>query len=291
MRISGTCARAARYLTIFAVLAVALSGCESKQNKALDQARKQAAATGQPQQVVTVEKDGTTETAVVQPPAAGQQNQAVATTRTPPTPGQPVPAPSGPTVEAVPPPPAPPQPVNVTLPAGTELAIRVDQRISVKTSHAGDTFTGEVQAPVMASDGSTLVPKGADVNGVVAESHRGGHFKGRSVLELRLTSLVVNGTTYPLTTSDLERTKKGKGRRSAAMIGGGAGLGMLVGGVATGGVGLVVGGLIGGGAGTAAAGATGNRALDIPAESVVHFKLADDLTIQEPVQTSAKATP
>jgi len=281
MSISGTYARAARGFALVAVVAVVLSGCESKQNKALDQARKQAAATGQPQQVVTVEKDGTTVTSVVQPPAAGQQSQAVSTTTTPPTPGQPVPAPSGPTVAAVPPPP-PPQPVNVTIPAGTELAIRIDQRISVKTSHAGDTFTGEIQAPVMAGDGSTLVPKGADVNGVVAESHRGGHFKGRSVLELRLTSLVVNGTTYPLQTADLEKTRKGKGKRSAAMIGGGAGLGMLVGGVATGGVGLVVGGLVGGGAGTAAAGLTGNKNLDIPAETVVHFKLADDLTIQEP---------
>jgi hypothetical protein len=289
MRISSTCARAARGFAFVAVLAVAVAGCESKQDKALDQARKQAASTGQPQQVVTVEKDGTTDTTVVQPPATGQQAQAVATTKTPPPPGQPVPAPSGPTVSAVPPP--PPQPVNVTIPAGTELAIRIDQRISVKTSHAGDPFTGEVQAPVMASDGSTLVPKGADVNGVVAESHRGGHFKGRSTLELRLTSLVVNGTTYPLTTRDLERTKKGKGKRTAGMIGGGAGLGMLVGGVATGGVGLLVGGLVGGGAGTAVAGTTGNRALDIPAESVVHFKLADDLTIQEPAQTSGKPAP
>jgi hypothetical protein len=68
------------------------------------------------------------------------------------------------------------------------------------------------------------------------------------------------------------------------LIGGGAGLGMLVGGIATGGVGLVVGGLAGGGAGTAAAGLTGNRDLDIPAESVVHFTLADDLVVQEPAQ-------
>ena len=46
------------------------------------------------------------------------------------------------------------------------------------------------------------------------------------------------------------------------------------------GAGLVIGGLAGGGAGTAAAGLTGNRDLDIPAESIVHFKLADDLTLQ-----------
>jgi len=54
---------------------------------------------------------------------------------------------------------------------------------------------------------------------------------------------------------------------------------MVVGGVATGGVGLVVGGLVGGGVGTAVAGLTGNRDLDIPAESIVRFRLADDLVV------------
>jgi hypothetical protein len=55
---------------------------------------------------------------------------------------------------------------------------------------------------------------------------------------------------------------------------------MLVGGVASGGTGLLVGGLVGGGAGTAVAGLTGNRDIDIPAESIIHFKLADDLVVQ-----------
>jgi hypothetical protein len=78
----------------------------------------------------------------------------------------------------------------------------------------------------------------------------------------------------------MRESKKGKGRRSAGLIGGGAGLGMLIGGIASGGTGLLIGGLAGGGAGTAAAGLTGNRDLDIPAESIVHFRLADDLTLQ-----------
>jgi hypothetical protein len=171
--------------------------------------------------------------------------------------------------------------VNVTIPAGTTLTIRIDQRISVKTSRSGDTFTGELVEPVLSGDNSVLAPKGALVGGVVDASHRRGHFKGRSLLELRLTSLTLNGTRYPLTTRDLAESKKGKGKRSAALIGGGAGLGMLVGGVATGGVGLLVGGLVGGGGGTALAGLTGDRDLDIPAESVVRFKLADDLVVQQ----------
>jgi hypothetical protein len=171
-------------------------------------------------------------------------------------------------------------PANVQIQAGTTLAIRIDQRISVKTSRVGDRFTGELVEPVLAGDNSVLLPKLTRVGGIVDASHRRGHFKGRSILELRLTSLTLDGIKYPLSTADMVSSKRGKGRRSAAMIGGGAGLGMLVGGVASGGVGLLVGGLAGGGGGTALAGLTGNRDLDIPAESVIHFKLASTLVVQ-----------
>ena len=119
-----------------------------------------------------------------------------------------------------------PQPVDIL--AGTTLTIRIDQHISVKTSRAGDTFTGEIANPVLATDNSVLVPKGALVAGVVDVSHRRGHFKGRSLLELRLTSITLNGIQYPLETRDLARSKKGKGKRSTALIAGGAGVGMLV---------------------------------------------------------------
>lgn len=258
-----------------------IAGCASKAEKALQQAEKQAASTGQPQQVVTVDKSGTTTTTVVQPPAQGQKQEAITTTTTPPPAGQPLPKPSDPTVSAVPQPPPPPAPVNVTIPAGTTLAIRIDQRISVKTAEPGDGFTGEVVDPIMASDGSPLIPKGAGVKGVVDAAHRRGHFKGRSILELRLTALELNGQEYTIRTGDTLRTKKGKGRRTAAFIGGGTGLGMLIGGIASGGTGLLIGGLSGAGAGTAAAGLTGNRDMVIPAETVLRFHLADDLTVQQ----------
>ncbi len=267
------CTRRMAVLVLLLVVA-ALSGCASKQDKALELARKQAAATGQAQQVVSVDKNGTTTTTVVQPPVAGTKDEAVTTTVTPLAAGAPIPPPTEPTISAVP---QPPPTVNIV--AGTTLTIRVDQRISVKASRAGDTFSGELVDPVIASDNSVVLPKGTLVNGVVDVSHRRGHFKGRSLLELRLTSLTLNGTQYPLVTADMARSKKGKGRRSAALIGGGSGLGMLVGGVASGGVGLVVGGLVGGGAGTAVAGLTGNRDVDIPAESIVRFTLSDDLVV------------
>jgi hypothetical protein len=290
-----------RWLKAYGALALAvvlLAGCASRQEKAVEQAKKQAAATGQAQQVISVAKDGTTTTTIVQPPVPGQAGQAVTTTVAPGSangpanaPGTPPPAagvyyqPTGTAPgqgAAQPVPGGPPvvQPADVNIPAGSELAIRINQNISVKHTEPGMRFDGEVEDGWTDANGRVILPRGTPVEGIVDVSHRRGHFKGRSVLELRLTSLTLNGQQYPLNTHDMRETKKGKGRRSAAFIGGGSGLGMLIGGIASGGTGLLIGGLAGGGAGTAAAGLTGNRDLDIPAESIVHFRLADDLTLQ-----------
>ena len=46
-------------VALLLLVAVMLTGCQSKLNQALDQAKKQAAATGQAQQVVSVDKNGT----------------------------------------------------------------------------------------------------------------------------------------------------------------------------------------------------------------------------------------
>jgi hypothetical protein len=260
-----------------AAMALALAGCKSKQQKAVDDATKQAIATGQPQQVTSTDSAGNVTTTVVNPPASPGAAPQITTTTTPAgapaTAGTaPAPAPGAAPVVA---------PVSINVPAGTRMEIRIDQHISVKDTPAGSQFTGEVVEAVADSQGDRIaIPKGSTVQGVVDASHKRGHFKGSSILQLRLTSLSINGQSYPLESHDLTETKKGKGKRSAAMIGGGAGAGMLVGGIASGGVGLLVGGLIGGGAGTAGAGLTGNRDINIPAESIVSFRLADPLIIQ-----------
>jgi len=269
-----------RTATTLLVALTLLAGCQSKQDAAIEQAKKQATATGQPQQVVSTDKNGNTVTTTVQPLQSGQTTQAVTTTVTPAAnsnSGQPAAPPAAPII----------RPADVSIAAGTPLIIRINQHISVKSSHPGQPFTGEIEAPILNpgnNDPNTnvLIPRGTPVDGVVDAAHRRGHFAGHSILELRLTALTLNGTRYPLDTHDLTRTKKGKGKRSAAFIGTGAGAGMLIGGIATGGVGLVVGGLVGGGTGTALGGLTGNRDIEIPAESIVRFRLADNLVVQNP---------
>lgn len=273
------------------------AGCESASQKALDQAKAQATATNTPQQVQYVDGSGNTVTTVVQPPAAAGAAPTVSTTTTPPPAGQ-KPAKTNPVVTAFAPPPADmispaasntgaaapaptAAPVNISVPAGTELAIRVNETINVKHAHAGDRFSGEVVEPVT-SNGAVIIPRGTPVSGRIDEAHKRGHFKGASVLELRLTAINLNGAEYSLDTRDRVMSKKGKGKRTAGFIGGLTGVGMLVGGIASGGVGLAVGAAAGAGTGTLLAGTTGNRDIVIPAESIVHFRLDDDLVVQNP---------
>ena len=309
---------------------VLLAGCTNKEQKALDQAKAQAASTNTPQKVSYIDANGNAVTTTVQPPVAGQA-QLIATSITPPPPG-PKPQSTDPVVTPLtandqsaqsaqsgagsPPdngngamqpqnngamqaqngamqqqntgpqqsatgPNQPAAPLQLTVPAGTELAIRINQSISVKTSRVGDRFSGEVVEPVL-QNGTVVIPRRTPVSGRIDASHRRGHFKGRSILELRLTEMTLNGNQYALDTHDSVRTKKGKGKRTAGFIGGMTGAGMLIGGIATGGVGLAIGGAAGAGAGTLLAGATGNRDISIPAESIVHFRLADQLVVQNP---------
>ena len=226
---------------------------------ATDQAQSSAAATPAP---AAAPANSASSTAPAQP--ASSSAAAPAGTATTPTPDQPV------QQAANAPAPAPALP---EVPEGTVLSIRMSQTINVKHAQAGQPFTGTIVNPVMV-DGNTVIPSGASAEGVVVQAHKRGHFKGASYLQLTLTGLNIHGQHYRIDTSSVTQGKKGKGKRSAAFIGGGTGLGMLIGGVATGGVGLLIGGLAGAGAGTGVAAFTGNKDVTIPAESVVNFKLA-----------------
>ena len=81
-------------------------------------------------------------------------------------------------------------------------------------------------------------------------------------------------------TAVISQETKGKGKRTGAMVGGGAADGALIGGLAGGGKGALFGGAVGAGAGTAGAALTGNnRGIDYPAETVLLFRLSSSLNL------------
>ena len=172
------------------------------------------------------------------------------------------------------------QPGPITIPAGTVVTVRTSQALSSKTSQAGETFTATVAQPVNVGE-SVAIPDGAKATGTVVTAHALGRFKGGALLQLKLTSIEIGGQNVPVETSSVARSEKGKGKRSATLIGGGAGLGALIGGIAGGGKGAAIGALAGAGAGTAGTAFTGNKEIVIPAEYALSFKLTNPVEVKK----------
>ena len=174
---------------------------------------------------------------------------------------------------------APPRPRPIVVPAETVISVVLDETVGSKISTSGQQFSASVREPVEV-DGRVAIPKGARATGIVKDAKPAGRFKGGAQLELTLVSIEVHGENYDVHTTAPNETSKGKGNRTAAMVGGGAGGGALIGGLAGGGKGALIGGLIGAAAGTGGAGLTGNRDITLPAETPITFKLVDPLEIK-----------
>jgi len=175
--------------------------------------------------------------------------------------------------------PKPPAEMAMVIPAGTTVTVRLGQSVGSKISEAGQGFTATVASPVEVG-GKALIPSGAEAAGTVVDAKPLGRFKGGAVLQLKLTSITVNGKSQAVETSAVSRSQAGKGKRTAVLAGGGAGLGALIGGLAGGGKGAAIGALAGAGAGTGGAAFTGNKDIVLPAESALTFKLEQPLTVK-----------
>ncbi len=198
-----------------------------------------------------------------------------------PAPAQSAAPPPPPPAPAVPPPPPPPK--KYVVPAGSQLVVRVGQTITAKGSNVGDSFTGTLSQSLVVH-GVKVIRAGAPVTGTVVAAKGQGRFKGAGDLVIAVNRV----GNYSVATSSYEATAKGKGKRTAGFVGGGAGGGALIGGLAGGGKGALIGGLLGAGAGTAGAAFTGNKDISIPAESVVTFNLTEPLTVEMESQSQSQ---
>ncbi|MDR3791973.1 MAG: hypothetical protein P4L03_01205 [Terracidiphilus sp.] len=175
---------------------------------------------------------------------------------------------------------APARPATIDLPAGTRIRVRLDRDLGSKISQSGDNFTATVSDDIVVNN-QVVVARGSRADGTVIDAKPLGRFKGGAELGIRLDRIHTQWGSYPVATSSIDKAEKGKGKRTAGFIGGGAGLGALIGGLAGGGKGAAIGAASGAGAGTAGAAFTGNQQIVLPAETLLTFRLENSVHIVE----------
>jgi len=166
-----------------------------------------------------------------------------------------------------------------TVPVGTHISVVTDQAVSSKEAKIGQSVTGSIAHDVIVG-GKVVIPKGSEVKLTVSGVQASGRLSTPAKLYLRLRSVTVKGKTYTVATNSAGRTEKGKGKRDAGFIGGGAAGGAAIGALAGGGKGAAIGAAAGAGAGTAGAAATGKKNIEFPAETRLTFTTRADIAIK-----------
>jgi hypothetical protein len=171
-----------------------------------------------------------------------------------------------------------PTPAKITVPSGTQLSVRLNDEVDSEKAQVGDVFHGAISAPVAIGD-QTAIPTTADVEGRVVEVKSAGRFAGQSVLTLELTKLTMNGKSYSLQTSQWTKSGNGRGKSTAAKVGGGAAVGAVLGGIFGGGKGAAIGAAAGAGAGTGVSAATKGQQIILHPEAIIAFQLQGPITV------------
>ena len=165
-----------------------------------------------------------------------------------------------------------------TIAAGERVSIRMIDGIDTGKNHEGQTFRASLDAP-LTSGGRVVVPAGAPVTVLLAASKGAGRVKGQSSLELRATSIGINGENVPINTAAYSQQGSARGKQTAVRTGIGAAAGAIIGGLAGGGKGAAIGSLAGGGAGAGFQLATHGQQVKIPSETQLVFQLESPLTV------------
>jgi type IV secretion system protein VirB10 len=155
---------------------------------------------------------------------------------------------------------------KITVPAGTRVAVVLENGISTRSAKAGDSLYFRTSFPI-AQNNRIVVPVGSYLRGELLESKRPGRIKGRGEFRMKLNTLIFpNGYTVDLNaaprsadtggkeTMDSEGKvtgESGKGKdvgTVATTTVAGAGIGAIAGGAKGAGIGAGIGGLAGLGA-------------------------------------------
>lgn len=162
------------------------------------------------------------------------------------------------------------------VPQGTDIKVRTDTAIPAKPP-ANATYTATVSNDVTGSSGNVIIPRGTHAQLVAIPTSDG------KDTNLDLESVTMNGKRYLLTAHSTSKSSSPEGlganKRTAKYVGGGAAIGAVLGALLGGGKGAAIGAIVGGAGGAGTEVLTGKKK-ELPAETELSFKLAQDLELQ-----------
>lgn len=171
---------------------------------------------------------------------------------------------------------------GLTIPSGTNLSIRADQDIKAADVSQGMTYQAEIANDVTGPNGSVIIPRGTPAQLIVVDTNPNNNntnTNNTKDLALALNSISLNGRNYMVqsnTVNGASGTAGGIGanKRTGEYVGGGALAGAVIGAIAGGGKGAAIGAVLGGAGGAGAQVLTHGKQINVPAETVLNFKLA-----------------
>jgi hypothetical protein len=203
----------------------------------------------------------------------------------------PTPRPRAPERESYTPPPAPipaPQPrvTTASIGMGTTMSLTLNETLSTRDNHVGDSFTATLQNAVLDADGDVLIPAGATVRGRLTQVEKSGHVGETGIIKLAFEAVSFNGRSYPMDASVVKANPQRSNRTSTGetvgkvAVGAAAGavLGRVLGKNASG---TVKGAVIGAAAGTAIAMGTADVDVVLPAGSEMVIRLDSPVEVRK----------
>ena len=166
------------------------------------------------------------------------------------------------------------------IPSGTTVQVRTNETIDAQAMD-GRIYRGTIENDVRDTNGNLAISKGSTAELVV---RRGPDDE----LVLDLDSVTVNGRRYGVDATrnrvgtsgvDVRNSGIGANKETARNVGGGALLGGILGAVIGGGDGAVAGAAAGAAVGAGAQILTKGRRVNVPAESLISYRLQSDLNL------------
>jgi hypothetical protein len=172
---------------------------------------------------------------------------------------------------------------NSVIPKATEIKVHTNTTIPAKPP-ADAVYGATISTDVKDSSGATVIPRGTNAILVAVPTSDGKD----TLLDLR--RVTINQKTFEITTAGGKGSSPeglGANKRTGMYVGGGAAVGAVLGALLGGGKGAAIGAIVGGAAGAGTQVYTG-KGKDLPPETELTYKLAQDLELR-PVKTRAPA--